>query len=109
VNSPAGFNSRPALGFLQAADSLSQRTIEARAAGCHVGDNSGTQAPIPEFLQVVGDGCDRIAAALRREELAIRCGRWTAIPVDRVLARDSNDEFVNTDQQAGVTSGFYSA
>jgi len=28
---------------------------------------------------------------------------------DRVLARDSNDGFVNTDQQAGVTGGSYSA
>jgi hypothetical protein len=120
--------------------------MEARAAGCHLGDNSGTPSRIPEFLQVVGDGCDRIAAALRREEFADLIGHhhqlvgghriysaatlamrrpWLACsaaldrgrdgtnlsfrPFDRVLARDSNDGFVNTDQQAGVIGGSYSA
>src|SRR5450631_1381021 len=51
-------------------DSLADRAFQPLSAPLKMRDDGGAHAWIPEFLQMVGDGGDRVTFTLRREEPA---------------------------------------
>ena len=53
-----------------------------------MGDDGGLHARVPEFLQMIGDACDRIALALRRaSDTAVPNRRFVSL-ADTFLKRD---------------------
>src|SRR5258708_30039532 len=79
--------------LLQPADSLADGAFQALPAPLQMRDDGGAHAWIPEFLQMIGDGRDRIAFTLRREELADLVGHHDQLVRRhaRLLRRDLGD------------------
>src|SRR3984893_9665162 len=86
-------SSSPRRCLLQTADGLADGAFQPLPAPFQMRDDGGAHAWIPEFLQMIGDGRDRVAFTLRREELADLVGHHHQ-PVRRhawLLRRDLGD------------------